>query len=131
MRTTFSIEEIDQLLQHPCVFHCTAKSVYYTYEFKKHALELHAEGVFAKEIWRRSNFDVGKWNANYFRLTIRDWKRIVDKHGLDGLFKHGGLQYDRGPKKTVTDKIRRLELQVQYLEAENRFLAKLRAKRAE
>lgn len=131
MRTTFTPEQIEDLLQNPCVFNCTAKSVFYTYEFKKQALKLHSEGVFAREIWQRSGFDVGMWSSSYFRLTLRDWKRIVTKHGFEGLFKHGGLQYDRGPKETHTDKIRRLELQVQYLEAENRFLAQLRAKRAE
>jgi hypothetical protein len=33
--------------------------------------------------------------------------------------------------KSEKDKIKRLELQIRYLQAENAFLAKLRAKRAE
>ena len=41
MRTTFSKEEVALLKQNPNVFSCTDKSVNYTYEFKKHALELH------------------------------------------------------------------------------------------
>jgi hypothetical protein len=105
--------------------------VNYTYEFKKRALELHREGVTAREIWKRSGFEVSKWKPNYFRLTLRDWKNIVKKHGLEGLLKPGGTQHDRGPDDTPKDKIKRLELQVKYLEAENDFLAKLRAKRAE
>lgn len=44
MRTTFSSEEIVELKRNPCVFDCTAKSVYYTHEFKRRALELQAEG---------------------------------------------------------------------------------------
>lgn len=131
MRTTFSSDEIARLKENPCVFHCTEKSVNYTYEFKKRALELHEEGVSAKEIWRRSGFDVGKWRKNYFKDTLKDWKAIVRRDGLKGLKKHGGIQFDRGPNKTDTDTIKRLKLQVNYLEAENRFLAKLRAKRAE
>ena len=131
MRTTFSADEIAQLRKNPCVFNCTDKSVNYTYEFKKRALEQHADGISAKEIWLRSGFDIGKWRKEYFKETIKDWREIVKKNGLKGLLKQGGIQYDRGPNKTDTDKIKRLKLQVKYLEAENDFLAKLRAKRAE
>jgi len=131
MRTRFSEEEISRLRQNPCVFSCTENSVNYTYEFKNRALELHKEGVAAREIWKRSGFDVSKWKPYYFRFTLRDWKKIVKKNGVEGLLKPGGIQFDRGPEDTEKDKIKRLELQVKYLKAENDFLAKLRAKRAE
>ena len=107
MRTTFSNEEIVELKKNPCVFNCTAKSVHYTYEFKRHALELYSQGVGPKEIWRRAGFNVSKWNKNYFVLTLRDWKRIVARDGEEGLNKLGGLQYDRGPSKTDKDKLDR------------------------
>ena len=131
MRTIFSSYEIAELKKNPCVFDCTENSVYYTHEFKQRALQLQAEGVHTKEIWRRSGFDVTKWKRPYFRLTLRDWRRVVQKSGLEGLTKRGGTPHDRGPDKTSRDDIRRLALQVQYLKAENDFLAKLRAKRAE
>jgi hypothetical protein len=131
MRTTFSIEEIAILKQNPNVFSCTTNSINYTYEFKKHALELHTEGVYAREIWKRTGFDVSKWRKDYCRGTLSDWKEIVKKHGIGGLLKVGGIQYDRGPNKIDADEMKRLKLQVRYLEAENDFLAKLRAKRAE
>jgi hypothetical protein len=131
MRTTFSSEEIAKLKQNPCVFNCTERLINYTYEFKKGALELHAEGVTAREIWKRSSFNVDKWKRHYFKGTLHDWKKIVKKNGIEGLLKPDGIQFDRGPNNTDKDKLRRLELQVKYLEAENDFLAKLRAKRAE
>jgi len=131
MRTTFSIDEIAELKKNPCVFDVTSKSVYYTIEFKQRALELWSEGVHAKEIWRRSGFDISKWKSEYFRGTLRDWRKVVEKHGLEGLNKRGGIPYDRGPNTTNKDTIKRLELQIKYLEAENDFLAQLRAKRAE
>ena len=130
-RTTFSIEEIGILRQNPCVFSCTNNSINYTFEFKKRALELHASGVTAREIWKRSGFDVSKWRRDYCRGTLKDWKKIVKKSGIEGFLKPGGIQFDRGPNNTDKDKLKRLELQVKYLEAENDFLAKLRAKRAE
>ncbi|MDE2041346.1 MAG: hypothetical protein KGI59_03145 [Patescibacteria group bacterium] len=131
MRTTFSSEDVAALKRNPCVFSCTNNSVNYTYEFKKRALELQAEGVSPKEIWRRSGFDTSKWKKHYFRCTLRDWKEIVKKRGVEGLLKIGGVQYDRGPANTTRDRLKRLELEVRYLRAENDFLAKLRAKRAE
>jgi hypothetical protein len=131
MRTTFSKEEITELMNNPCVFNCTKNFVHYTFEFKRSALDLYEQGVGPKEIWRRAGLPVGKWNKNYFVLTLRDWKRIVVRSGEGGLNRLGGLQYDRGPNKEEKDKIKRLELQVKYLRAENDFLAKLRAKRAE
>jgi hypothetical protein len=131
MRTIFSIEEIAKLKRNPNVFSCTEKSINYTYEFKKRALELHTEGVYAREIWRRAGFDVSKWKAHYCKGTLKDWRDIVKKYGIEGLLKVGGIQYDRGPTNTEKDRLKRLELQVKYLKAENSFLAKLRAKRAE
>ena len=132
MRTTFSSEQIAELKRNPCVFNCTHNSVNYTYEFKQRALALHKEGVPAREIWKRSGFRVDWWKPEYCKGTLRDWKKVVAKHGMEGLLKPGGIQYDRGPtNNTNKDKLKRLELQVKYLEAENDFLAKLRAKRAE
>ena len=131
MRTIFSGEELAKLRQNPCVFNCTERSVNYTYEFKKRALELYSEGVSAKEIWRRAGFDVTKWKKHYFRLTIRDWRRVVKRSGFEGLTRQGGIQFDRGPRIDASDRLKRMELQVRYLKAENDFLAKLRAKRAE
>ena len=45
MRTTFSEDEVVELKKHPCVYDCTAKTVYYTTEFKQRALQLQREGV--------------------------------------------------------------------------------------
>lgn len=131
MRTTFSEDEVAELKRHPCVYDCTAKTVYYTTEFKQRALQLQRDGVTTKEIWKRSGFDVAKWKKHYFRLTLRDWKRVVQKNGLEGLANYGGTPHDKGPDHTKDDTLKRLTLQVKYLEAENAFLAHLRARRAE
>src|SRR3989338_4233902 len=131
MRTTFSSEEIAELRRNPCVFDCTAKSVYYTIEFKQRALELQTQGVHTKEIWRRSGFDVSKWKDAYFRCTLRDWRNAVEKHWVAGLTRAGGTRRARGHNHTNKATIKRLVLQVKSLQAENDFLAQPRAKRAE
>lgn len=134
MRTTFSNEVVVKLKKHPCVFSCTEKSINYTYEFKKHALEKHESGVTARDIWKQAGFDTRLWKKSYFKDTLRDWRKIVRRGNISSLNNQGGVQHDDGMTislKTEKDKIKRLELQIRYLQAENAFLAKLRAKRAE
>lgn len=134
MRTIFSSEQIAKLNQNPCVFDCKERSIHYTYEFKKRALDLYAQGIHPDEIWRQAGFDVSIWKKEYCRYTIKDWRRMAKKRGLESLTKQGGVQADGGYKRARSpeaDRVKRLELQVRYLEAENDFLAKLRAKKAE
>lgn len=137
MRTIFSSEEIAEFKRHPCVFHVSERSIHYTYEFKKRALELHSQGISPKEIWIRAGFNPDRWKKNYTYSTVKDWEKMVKKEGIKTLENFGGIQYDRGrsnKKELINvekDKVKRLELQVKYLQAENDFLAKLRAKRAE
>ena len=134
MRTIFSGEQIAALKQNLCVFDCKERSIHYTYEFKKRALELYTQGINPDEIWKQAGFDVSIWKKDYCRYTIKDWRRMVEKGGLEGLTRAGGVQTDGGYKRARSpeaDRVRRLELQVRYLGAENDFLAKLRAKRAE
>src|SRR3989338_4063578 len=134
MRTIFTSEQIAQMKKNPCVFECRERSIHYTYEFKKRALDLYAQGIKPNEIWRQAGFDTGIWKKGYCSDTIKDWRRMVKKRGLESLTKPSGVQSDGGHKRARSpeaDRVRRLELQVRYLEAENDFLAKLRAKRAE
>jgi len=134
MRTIFSSQQIVQLQKNPCVWHVSEKSIHYTYEFKKRALELYAQGIKPDEIWKQAGFDVGIWKKDYCRYTIKDWKRLVKTRGLESLTTPSGVQADGGYKRARSpeaDRVRRLELQVRYLEAENDFLARLRAMRAE
>ena len=55
----------------------------------------------------------------------------MERSGVEGLTNPGGTTHDRGPDHTTKDTLKRLALQVKYLQAENDFLAQLRAKRAE
>ena len=129
-----SNEEVEKLRSNPCVLRCSPKSITYTYDFKKRALELYREGVSSKEIWRRMGFDISTWRKTYPKDCMRDWKEIVEKKGLAGLVESRGKESKGRSKNNVVtgqDRIKRLELEVKYLQAENSFLAKLRAKRAE
>jgi transposase-like protein len=134
MRTIFTSEQIAQLSKNPCVWRITERSIHYTYEFKKRALDLYAQGIKSNDIWRQAGFEVSIWKKNYCQYTLKDWRRLVKKGGLESLTKPSGVQADSGYRRARTpesDRVRRLQLHVEYLEAENAFLARLRAKRAE
>ena len=134
MRTIFTSEQIAQLSKNPCVWRVSERTIHYTYDFKKRALDLYTQGIEPDDIWRQAGFDVSIWKKNYCRYTLKDWRRLVKKGGLESLTKPSGVQADGGYRRAGSpeaDRVRRLELQVQYLEAENAFLARLRAKRAE
>lgn len=129
-----SSEEIKNLSNNPYVERCTAKSITYTYEFKKKAVEQYHAGIGSKEIWRRAGFDVSTWRKTYTKDCMKDWKNIVKQRGFEGLMETRGKgATGRTKTKGLTDAetIKYLKLQVTYLKAENDFLAKLRAKRAE
>lgn len=134
MRTIFTKEQIARLRQHPCVWSVSERRISYTYEFKKRALDLYAEGVKPNEIWQQAGFDISIWKKHYCSSTLKDWRRLVTRGGLESLTKPTGVQADGGyrrAKSPEADRVRRLELQVRYLQAENAFLARLRARRAE
>lgn len=84
MRIKYSKEVIDKLKKNPCVFNCTERLLSYTFEFKKRALQLQSDGVVAKEIWRRSGFDITIWRKNYFGETIKDWRKMVIRNEIEG-----------------------------------------------
>ncbi len=130
MRTIYTDKQVRKLKKNPCVFDCDKHFIHYTFEFKKRAVELQKQGISPNIIWKRAGFDISIWKKNYCNDTVKDWRRLVRKGGLERLNARGGIQSDTGTKEERT-KLNRLELQVKYLEAENDFLAKLRAKRAE
>lgn len=134
MRTIFSQKQITQLKQNPCVFECTQKSIHYTVEFKKRALELYNQGISPNEIWKQAGFDISVWKKGYCGYALKDWRRMVKNKGVESLSHHGGISSDKGlkNKSSIDDEtVKRLMLQVKYLQAENDFLAQLRAKKAE
>jgi transposase-like protein len=128
----FSDKERRMLLRNPAVQECTERSITYTLEFKKRAVELYANGMGSNEIWRQAGIDISNWRRDYTKGCVKRWKKIVRKSGQEGLReRRGGARGRTAKGLTDADRIKRLELQVKYLQAERDFLVNLRAKRAE
>ena len=83
------------------------------------------------EIFEQAGFDLQIIAKDTPKECLGRWRRIVDRKGTSGLAESRGRNGDRTKTKNMSDKERMeyLEAKVAYLEAENDFLAKLRAQR--
>jgi transposase-like protein len=132
----FTREQIEQLLNNENVV-SVSKTIVYSKDFKIKAVKLYNEqGLTSKEIFGRAGFDLNVIGKEKPKSLMRDWNRIYKLKGEGGLKtetrgKGGGGGRPKTNYQTDEEKIEYLEAQVAYLKAENSFLAKLRAKRAE
>ena len=131
----FTAEQIAELRKNKNVTKCSDKSITYNKNFKVLAVKQYqSDGYSAKQIFKEAGFDLGVIGHDKPKACLGAWRRIFKIKGQQGLIietrgRHGG----RPMVKELTDekKIEYLEAKVAYLKAENDFLAKLRAKRAE
>lgn len=127
-------EKINEMLANPQVEKCTSKSIAYTSTFKLEAVRQYEAGLSAKEIFANAGINLLILDPDHPRECLKRWRKIVKRKGLGALGEENrGKNGGRPRTKNLTDKqrIEYLEAKVAYLKAENSFLAKLRAKRAE
>lgn len=131
----FTNEECLELRKNPNVTKCSNKAITYNKEFKLKAVRQYLdENLSCSEIFRLAGFNLNVMGKSTPKDLISDWKRIYRIYGEGGLInERRGKGGGRLKTKDLTEKERleRLEVQVAYLKAENDFLRRLRAKRAE
>ncbi|MEK9158911.1 MAG: HTH domain-containing protein [Patescibacteria group bacterium] len=131
----FTTEQITKLLKTGNVARCSDKAITYSKDFKLRAVKRYQDdGIAAKQIFKEAGFDLDVIGKDKPKACLKDWRRIFKVKGINGLKtetrgRGGGRPKTKG--LTDTKKIEYLEAKVAYLKAENDFLAKLRAKRAE
>lgn len=130
----FANEQINILLQNPNVNKCSKKSISYRKEFKISAVRSYWRGLPPNEIFRQAGFDIGMIGLKTPKECLQRWRKIDKEKGDTGLALDGRGQSKAGgrPKtnwSTEKEKLKYLEAQVAYLQAENAFLAKLRKQR--
>lgn len=138
-KRVLSEEQIDRLLKNNNVAKCSSKSISYSKPFKIWAVQQYEEqGLTGSQIFKKAGFDLDIIGRDIPKGCLRDWLKIYRKKGSQGLESDGrgrtkGCLQGRPKTKGMTDsyKIKYLETQVAYLKAENDFLAKLRAGKAE
>jgi transposase-like protein len=134
-RRIFTKEQIDEMLKNANVSYCSEKSITYTKDFKLLAIRLYEQGFTSSEIFRKAGFDLDLVGRHQPKECLSRWLELFRAKGEDGLLDQRGKTSRSGRPRTKgiteADKIKRLEVEITYLKAENDFLAKLRAKRAE
>ena len=134
-RRTFTQEQINEMLKNTNVSYCSDRSITYTKQFKLLAVRLYEQGLTSSEIFRQAGFDLDLVGRRQPKECLSRWKKLFRTKGEDGLSEQRGKTGRGGRPRTKgitgADKIQRLEAEVAYLKAENDFLAKLRARRAE
>ena len=116
---------------------CSNKAITYNKEFKIRAIkQYNEEGKTANQIFREAGFDLNVIGKHIPKDCLKRWRRIFKMKGGDGLQAEMRGKTKGGRKLKVKwssekDRIKWLETKIAYLKAENDFLAKLRAKRAE
>ncbi len=130
----FDTDQINILLANKNILRCSTKSITYTTAFKVCAIKQYNNGLTATEVFTQAGLDPHFIGKRQPRECMRRWRKIVKEKGNKGLCEIRGSN-SRGrqkkPELSESDRVKRLEAEVIYLRAENDFLAKLRAKRAE
>ena len=128
----FSELEVLEILGNPNVANCSEKSISYGREFKQLAVKKYRAGMSAREIFIEAGFNLSLIGGDIPDSRLGRWRKIFEARGLNGLaaetrgrHHHGGRPRTKG--LTDADKIKKMEIEIAYLKAENDFLAKLRA----
>ena len=135
-RRVFTKEQINEILKNPYVRKCSEMTITYVNDFKVKAVKQHIEQhMTAKEIFIKAGFDLELIGQETPHWCLKSWTKIYRTKGLEKLkIESRGKSPTGRPRKTemtTQDRIKRLEMENAYLRAENDFLTKLRAKRAE
>ena len=132
----YTEEQRKLISSNPSVKNCGITGITFTPEFKVKVIKEYYESKSPKKIFEEEGLSLeflkkGIW---FYGSKIKEWKRIYKKKGNDGFTQSkffGVIKKKKVKLKNLSDKekLKFLEAQVEYLTAENSFLARLRAKK--
>ena len=129
-RKIITSEQMKKLSKNKNVARCGSKSVRYSKDFKAAAIrQYHEEGRSAVEIFESAGFDLKVIGIRAPNRLMHQWSRMLGTKTRDSfrqIAEKRGVIVDRIRNGS---EIRKLKIKVAYLEAENDFLAKLRARK--
>ena len=116
----FTNEERKEIEQNPNVYCVTSNNVIYTIEFKEKAITEYLMGKPARQIFEEAGFNLTMLSkcSDYASKTLAKWRKTNNKENI------------HYPKKKIKENktdYQKMQARLEYLEAENEFLKKLRA----
>ncbi len=124
-RKIFTGEQIKTLSKNKNVARCSSKSVRYKKAFKLTALKkYHEEGLSSVGIFQEAGFDLNLIGIRKPNKLMNQWNKAFKEENKLRQADNSGIVIKRVKSRRIT---KDLEAKVAYLEAENRFLVKLRA----
>lgn len=123
----FSEKEISQLFKNKNIVTVSNKSITYTFEFKKHFIEEYHLKKLPRIIFEEAGFDVEVLGKKRIQTASNRWRKAFKQNGELGLKDSRKASSGRPLARILTDseKVKRLEAQIEYLKIENEFLKKL------
>ncbi|MEK7516336.1 MAG: HTH domain-containing protein [Patescibacteria group bacterium] len=130
----FTREQIESLLKNKYVVRASEKSITYHANFKLFAVKRRREGLPPSAIFQEAGFNLALIGKETPKSLVTDWRRVFDAKGPAGLEGDNRGRHSKGRPPNFSamsekEKLKYLEAQVEYLKAENAFLAKLRKQR--
>lgn len=125
----FSESEQQLLASNPNVKRVSEKSITYMPEFKVVAVKSYLRDISSAEIFIDAGFDLELIGLRTPIRSLQRWRTTYKKYGEEGLLRDTRGKYpgSRPRKRSMTDteKLRKAEAKIKYLEAELYFLKKL------
>ena len=123
----FSDKEIVRLAKNGNILKVSNKSITYTFEFKKKFIYEYKSGKLPRIIFEEAELDFEILGMKRIETASKRWRKAFKDNGELGLMDARKTSSGRPLKRELTDseKIKRLETQIEYLKIENEFLKKL------
>lgn len=123
----FSDTEVARLSKNKNISKVSNKAITYTFEFKKKFIDEYKIGKLPRIIFEEAGFDVDVLGMKRIETSSKRWRGKFKNNGQLGLIDTRKTSSGRPLQRELTEseKIKRLEAQIEYLKIENEFLKKL------
>ena len=126
-RRTFTREQIEKISKNKNVRRCSTKSVMYTKDFKLKARQYNQEGQGAVQIFKQAGFNLNILGIRTPNRIMNQWNNALLPKQKPATPLHKAKL--KAKRMASGREIKHLKAKVAYLEAENDFLAQLRAQK--
>ncbi len=131
----YTKKQIQLIRNNKNVIKCSSTSITYTKEFKLLAVQLYFEkGYGPNVIFEKANFDLNVIGRKKPKDCLSRWRRKFKERGEEGVISDGRGGFCKKEElefKTKDEETKYLKTKIEYMNAENDFLAKLRGLKRE